>query len=467
MKSYEEFLEKKKVKAEDVGIDVEITNEGLYPFQRDIISWALKRGRAAIFTMTGTGKTRMQLEWCEQICKHTNGNALILSPLSVTGQTVEEGKKIGIDVTSCRTQADVSNGINIANYEMLEHFDPGSFNSIALDESSILKAYDGKTRTKIIRSFEKTPYRLACTATPAPNDYMELGNHAEYLGIMTRSEMLSMFFVHDGGDTAKWRLKGHAKKDFWQWLASWACVLTKPSDLGYDDTGYDLPELTISEHIVESKKQRYTLFVVPASTLQERQQAKRDSLEERLEKCHEIISGDLKKKWLIWCNLNIEQDGLKKKFGENAISIQGSTSNEDKIRLEKEWRLGNVPILISKPSVFGYGMNWQHCSDMAFVGISDSFEMYFQAIRRCWRFGQEKPVNVHLIISEEEGAIKENIERKEKDAMDMILNMVELTKDITTENIKKARREVTEYNPTIEMILPEWAKRKGDNYVSA
>lgn len=457
---YQEFLKRKEIKSIDCGIEADIKNPGLYQFQKDIVGWALRKGRAAVFTMTGTGKTRIQLEWCSKICEYTKGKALILAPLAVSNQTIVEGKKIGIEVTKTRNQKDVKDGINITNYEMLEHYESSAFDAIALDESSILKSYDGKTRTKIITSFSELPFRLACTATPAPNDYMELGNHAEFLGVMSRAEMLSMFFVHDGGETSKWRLKGHAKKDFWEWVASWACVLTKPSDLGYDDTGYILPELKITEHIVESNKQRYTLFAVPASTLQERQKAKRDTLAERTEKCFNLVKNKINEKWLIWCNLNSEQDTLKKLFGDLAVSIQGSTSNDEKLLLEEEWRERKIPVLITKPSVFGYGMNWQHCNNMAFVGISDSFEMYFQAIRRCWRFGQNKPVNVHLIISEEEGAIKENIERKERDAINMIENMVKLTKDITRTNIKKTTREVTEYDPTIDITLPAWLEKK-------
>ena len=464
--TYEEFVQNKKIKTEEYGFEPDEIHSALYDFQRDITSWALRKGKCAVFTMTGTGKTIMQTEWAKQVHNKTGGNVLILAPLAVSNQTVREAHKIGLDITLCRTQADVRPGVNITNYEMLHHFDEKEFVGVVLDESSILKAFDGKTRTQIINKFGNTPYRLACTATPAPNDYMELGNHAEFLGVMNRTEMLAMFFVHDGGETQKWRLKGHAQKDFWEWVASWACVLTKPSDLGYEDNGFDLPKLNIYEHVVESAKQKYTLFAVPASTLQERQQAKRDSLVERVDRCVDIIGREPRDKWLIWCNLNIEQDLLKKKFGSAALSIQGSTPNDQKVELEKEWREGNVPILITKPSVFGYGMNWQHCRNMAFVGISDSFEQYFQAVRRCWRFGQTQPVQAHLIISEEEGAIKLNITRKEKDAIRMIERMVEYTKNITRSNIQKTKRDSTKYNPSVEMITPEWLKEE-NAYASA
>ena len=249
---YQKFIDSKKIIIESKGILVDDIHPVLFDFQKDLTKWALRKGRAALFTGTGTGKTLMQCEWGRHVAEYTQGKVLILAPLAVSMQTVREAHKVGLNIKMCRSQKDTIQGINITNYEMLHHFNPEEFDGIVLDESSILKSFDGKTRNQIIESFTQTPFKLPCTATPAPNDYMELGNHAEFLGVMSRNEMLSMFFVHDGGETQKWRLKGHAEDRFWEWVASWAAVLNKPSDLGYSDEGFVLPELIIHEHIVES-----------------------------------------------------------------------------------------------------------------------------------------------------------------------------------------------------------------------
>jgi len=282
---YQEFLESKRLVVEPSGFDCNHINESLFPFQRDIVKWALKKGKSAIFSNTGTGKTRMQLAWADCVCNHTNGNVLILAPLAVNRQTVEEGSKMGIEVNLCRTQADVKPGINITNYEMLDHFDPDKFAGVVLDESGILKSFEGKIRNQIITAFNQTPFRLACTATPAPNDHMELGNHAEFLQVMNRVEMLATFFVHDGGDTSKWRLKGHAVDKFWQWVASWAVMLSTPSDLGYDDDGFILPPLNIEEIVVD----RTGYIVREAQTLQDRRAARTDSLDLRVAAAKKLI----------------------------------------------------------------------------------------------------------------------------------------------------------------------------------
>jgi len=282
---YQEFLKSKRLVVEPSGFDCNHINESLFPFQRDIVKWALKKGKSAIFSNTGTGKTRMQLAWADCVCNHTNGNVLILAPLAVNRQTVEEGSKMGIEVNLCRTQADVKPGINITNYEMLDHFDPDKFAGVVLDESGILKSFEGKIRNQIITAFNQTPFRLACTATPAPNDHMELGNHAEFLQVMNRVEMLATFFVHDGGDTSKWRLKGHAVDKFWQWVASWAVMLSTPSDLGYDDDGFILPPLNIEEIVVD----RTGYIVREAQTLQDRRAARTDSLDLRVAAAKKLI----------------------------------------------------------------------------------------------------------------------------------------------------------------------------------
>lgn len=456
---YQEFLQSKQIITPAAGFDVDPSkiNPQLFQFQKDITIWALKKGRAAILAGCGLGKTPMQLEWSKHVCNHTQGDVLILAPLSVSQQTVREGEKFGITVNLCRSQADVKSGINITNYEMLQHFDPDKFAGVVLDESSILKAYDGKTRTEIIEAFRDTPYKLACTATPAPNDHMELGNHAEFLGVMTRAEMLATFFVHDGGDTAKWRLKGHAVKRYWEWVASWAVMLQKPSDLGYSDEGFILPPLRIHQITVEvNEAPQGALFAIEAQTLQERQQARKSTIRNRVAECAGIVNQS-DEPWIAWCNLNNESEELTKAI-DGAVEIRGSHDPEYKVRTVSNFLAGKVQKIVSKPSIFGYGMNFQHCCKMAFVGLSDSFEEYYQAVRRCWRFGQTKPVDVYVIVAETEGAVVANIRRKEVDFEAMLSNMISCTQELTKQNIKSTVRQLDDYRPQFEMILPDWLK---------
>lgn len=280
--NYEEFLASKRIVVSPSGFDCDDISPKLFDFQRDIVRWSLKKGKAAVFCGTGLGKTPMQLSWAKCVSNHTGGDVLILAPLAVAQQTAREGEKFDVPVTVCRSQADVKPGVNITNYEMLHAFDASHFQGIVLDESSILKAFEGRTRNEIISAFRNTPYKLACTATPAPNDHMELGNHAEFLGVMGRTEMLSMFFVHDGGETSKWRLKGHARQSFWEWVASWAVMMSMPSDLGYENGKFELPPLNIHQITV---KPANSAFTEEAKTLQDRRQARRESIEDRLRAC--------------------------------------------------------------------------------------------------------------------------------------------------------------------------------------
>ena len=445
MKSYADFLGHKAVVAPACGLpDVLALHEALFPFQRDAVAWALRRGRAALFEDCGLGKTLQQLEWA----RHIPGDVLILAPLAVAKQTVTEGARFGIPVRYCRSAAERVSGITITNYEMLEHFDPADFAGIVLDESSILKAYDGKTRTRIIEAFRETPYRLACTATPAPNDYMELGNHAEFLGVMTRAEMLSMFFVHDGGETQVWRLKGHAERDFWRWLASWSIMIRKPSDLGYDDGDFVLPPLRYHEHVlaVESPTDGM-LFALEAVTLQDRIAARRDSISERVAECARLVNGS-KEAWVVWCALNSESEALARAIPD-AIEVKGSDSPESKEAALHAFGSGRARVIVSKPSIAGWGLNWQHCHNQVFVGLSDSWESFYQAARRCYRFGQTSPVNVHLIIASTEGAVLKNIKDKEAAATVMADNLVEHMRSEMLANVKGATRMTTDYERDI------------------
>jgi DNA modification methylase len=454
--SYEKFIEQKSIVCAPAGIEVDAPNPALFDFQRDIVRWALKRGRAAIFADCGMGKTPMQLEWA----RHIPGDVLILAPLAVAQQTVREGRKFGVEVNYCRDQSQVKAGITITNYEMLEHFDPALFTGIVLDESSILKSYDGATRTAIIEAFSMTPFRLACTATPAPNDYMELGNHAEFLGAMNRTEMLAMFFVHDGGETQQWRLKGHAERDFWKWVCSWAVMIRKPSDLGYEDRDFILPDLI--HHEIRIEAQRPTegfLFPVEALTLQERIGARRETVQERVEECAALVNGS-KEPWLIWCHLNSESQLLGKLIPD-AVEVSGSDSMTVKESRLNGFTEGKHRVLITKPSIAGFGMNWQHCNHVAFVGLSDSWEQYYQAVRRCWRFGQKKAVQVYLISSELEGAVVANIKRKEADAAKMAEEMVNNMHELNEANLHGMEKTVTEYK-TDDAEGEGWTLKLGD-----
>ena len=451
MNEYEKFIESKIQVFESVGFDIdkEKLNPMLFDFQKDIVRWALKKGRAAIFADCGMGKTAMQLEWANQIHKKEGGKVLILAPLAVASQTQREGEKFNISVNICESQSDVIDGINITNYEKLEKFIAKEFNAIILDESSILKSFTGKVRTQIIDSFKNTPYRLACTATPAPNDYMELGNHSQFLGVMTREEMLSMYFVHDGGQTSKWRLKGHAEESFWEWMASWSVFIDNPNNLGYEIEGYELPKLNIFEIVADGQE-----VTTEKLTLTQRREARKESLDIRCEKAAELVNNS-NENWLVWCDLNDESKKLHDLINDS-VEVKGSDKNSFKSQSMLDFSENKIKCLVTKAKIAGFGMNWQNCRNMIFVGLSDSYEAYYQAMRRCWRFGQEKEVNVYIIISSKEGAVKENIERKQADVEKMQKAMIELTKDITKKELRQTTRITTPYDPQIDIIIPDW-----------
>lgn len=462
--NYDEFLKSKVIVAPESGFDVEpgSMNRNLFEWQRDIVRWSLKKGKAALFEDCGLGKTIQQLEFSDKVVHETGRPVLIVAPLAVADQTRREGKRFGYQVQVCRTQRDVISGINITNYEMLEHFDASTFGGVVLDESSILKNYSGTIRTQIIEMFRETPYKLSCTATPAPNDYMELGNQAEFLGVMSRTEMLSTFFIHDGGETSKWRLKGHAEQEFWTWLATWSVVLTSPADLGYPAEGYDLPEKETIEHIVKSEQEtaigeNVSFFTVTAKTLTERRGARRDSLAARCRTAADLVADKPDEQWLIWCDLNDESRTLAGMI-ENAAEVRGSDNPDYKARMLNAFTTGEVKYLVSKPSIAGFGLNWQNCHNMIFVGLSDSYEMMYQAIRRCWRFGQKNNVFVHIVTSDAEGAVKQNIDRKEQQAERMTAEMVRHTKDILEQEIRGTVKILNSYDPQIEMIVPDWIR---------
>lgn len=453
---YIDFINRKAITVTAKGVNVEASelNPMLFDFQKDIIRWALGRGRAAIFADCGDGKTAMQLEWAEQIRRRTGGSVIIIAPLAVAAQTKREGEKFGIAVNVCASQGDVrADTVNITNYEKLDKFTAESFTAVVLDESSILKSFSGKIRNQIISMFSKTPYKLACTATPAPNDYMELGNHSEFLGVMTRAEMLAMYFVHDGGETSKWRLKGHAESLFWEWVSTWCVVMDDPKKLGYNIDGYDLPELNIHQIIADGDTIKNEVL-----SLIERRKARRESLESRCQAAADLVNNSIES-WLVWCDLNNEA-ALLHKLINNSINVQGSDTPEFKSKSMLDFAEGKLKCLITKPKIAGYGMNWQNCRSMIFVGLSDSFEAYYQAVRRCWRFGQKNNVNVYIIISAREGAVKENIERKQAENERMKAHLIELTRNINKRKLTAQCRISTVYSAAMEMRLPSWEEFK-------
>lgn len=459
---YLEFLKQKRILAKQAGfkVDTNELNREAFQWQRDVVAWALKKGKCALFEDCGLGKTLQQLMWAEKVVKYTRKPVMIFSPFAVVEQTESEARKFGESAVPVRSMEEILGAdVYVTNYDIADHFDLSGFGGVVLDESSILKDFTSKTKNTLMELCRDMKYKLCCTATPSPNDYTELGNHAEFLGVMSRTEMLATFFVHDGGDTSKWRLKGHAKKDFFAWVASWACCMTTPADLGYPGEDYQLPELDIVEHEVKADKLldgegQTMLFSPMTQTLSARREARRASLEKRVEKAAEIANGS-DEQFLVWCDLNAESEMLAKEI-HGSVEVRGTDHPDHKVTAMQDFGAEKVRCLVSKPSIAGWGMNWQQCHRMIFVGLSDSFEAYYQAVRRCWRFGQKSPVTVDIVISDADGAVKANIERKQREAQELTKELVKYTKDILRDDIKSTGRMQESYIATEEMIVPEW-----------
>ena len=455
--SYDDFIANKTVKPPSFGCEPGPVNSILYPFQSAIVQWAIKRGRSAIFADCGLGKTMMQLEWARQ----SGSRVLIVAPLNVAEQTIEEAQKLNIEVSRVHEPIN-SDCIQITNYQKLHHFIGHPYDAIVLDESSILKSLDGKTRTMLLREFSSIPRRLCCTATPAPNDLAELANHAEFLGIMPRNEMLASFFVHDsdGAGAGKWRLKGHAQDSFWKWVAKWAVYIRKPSDLGFDDGDFTLPELSIVDEVVHTDwSPEGMLFAGAIGGIQERRKARKHSISDRVEAAAKIIN-ESDEQWLVWCGLNDEAKELQSSL-YNSVNIEGSTSDDLRIQYEREWRTGKIKTLVTKPLIFGFGMNWQHCHNMLFLGMGDSYEQYYQSIRREWRFGQKSPVTAIIVISEQEQEISENVRRKERMAKELSSSVIEHSKAAMMDEVCGSDSAKTDYK-TDEKRGEGWVLKLGD-----
>ena len=453
--SYEAFIGEKLSSVPATGLtDGFSVPSSLFPHQSALVAWALRRGRAAIFADTGLGKSRMQLAWADAVRKRTKRPVLILAPLAVAAQTAQEGVEIGVEVTHCRDRAEPHGGIVITNYDRLHRFDPAQFGAVVLDESSCIKHHDTKTLKTLLTAFRETPFKLCATATPAPNDWTELGTHAEFLGICTRAEMLSEYFTHDGGDTSVWRLKGHARSIFWRWVCQWGALVRKPSDLGFEDDRYNLPPLHLHEHTVDTDMPTNgMLFASEAQTLSERRDARRSSMEDRVKECASIVNADSGEPWVVWCDLNAEGDALTKAIS-GAVQIAGADSAEVKEQRLADFAAGKFRVLVSKPSICGFGLNWQHSARMAFVGVTDSFEAYYQAVRRSWRFGQKRDVHVHIFASDAEGAVVANLKRKERDAQVMAESLSAETRDAVMRSVTGSTRQTNIHNAAHRVKVP-------------
>ena len=461
LNGYRDLIARKAVAFQPRGLEsVPALSPHLKPHQAHCVEFALRAGSAALFLDTGLGKTLCALDWGRVIVEHTGKPVLMLAPLAVAAQHEREAVKFGIDAKAIREPDQISGArIYITNYERLDKFDASLFGGVILDESSILKSLHGKTTRALIEAFARTPFKLACTATPAPNDHAELGQHAEFLGVMSQTQMLTRWFIHDSADTGTWRMKGHAVKDFWSWVASWARCVSRPSDLGFSDDGYALPPLEMQRHIVmadrsldsgHEKDGQARLFRIPDTSATAIHREKRMTTDARADLIADVIAAEPDEPWVVWCDTDYEADALADRIA-GAVEVRGSMTPDAKESRLTAFSLGDARVIITKPSVAGYGLNWQHCARVAFVGLSFSYENYYQAIRRCWRFGQARPVHVHVACADTEEAIWNVVSRKAGDHDAMKREM--------SEAMRRAALIVHEqapYAPAKPLQLPTW-----------
>jgi len=413
--NYDEFIKNKIRKAQEYGFEPNTINAPLFEWQKQVVEWAIKKGRAALFEECGLGKTLQQLEWAHQVSIYTEKPVLVLTPLAVAKQTESEATKFGYTAKVVSESSEITRpGIYITNYDKLDHFDDVVFGGVVLDESSILKNFTGKTRRRLTDRFADTRFRLCCTATPSPNDYTEFGQHADFLGVCSPMQMLATYFVNDTFNTGDWRLKKHAETTFWEWVSSWAACISKPSDIGFSDDGYDLPKLNLETIIVDvdevegaSEGEMFRISTLSATTMHKEL---RMTAQQRVDEVANLVNNS-DESWIVWCNTNLESDMLKKAIPD-AIEVKGSDTAKYKENAANGFVSGEHRVLISKSGIFGYGMNWQHCRNVAFVGLSYSFEDFYQALRRSYRFGQKREVNAYIVHATTEGAIMKTIKRK-------------------------------------------------------
>lgn len=459
MIDYSEFLASKHVRHQPTGFHVDLSeiNPSAFDWQKVVIQWAVRRGRAALFEDCGLGKSLQMLEWARLIHQKIGGNVLILCPLAVQWQLVSEAEKFGIpSVYVAESQADIAPGIAITNYDKLHLFDASSFTGVCLDESSILKAYTGTTKRKLVEAFSQTPFRLACTATPAPNDMTEIGNHSEFLGVMPSPEMLSRWFINDGAKTVVYRLRNHGIEDYWRWVASWAVAISSPADLGFPADGYDLPPFVMHEHVIAGKAKPGRLFAThEAISATEVHEEKRAYLAERAAKVAEIVQGD--DQWAIWVDTDYEDEAISKLIPD-AVVVRGSHSADYKERMLMGFARGEVKRIITKASLAGFGLNWQNCHKMTwFAGYS--YEQFYQALRRLWRFGQTKTVECHLIRTENESSVCDAVNAKQARHAEFQREVALRMSQAMKEELG-IERQLERYVPTKPVSVPNWMRSK-------
>jgi hypothetical protein len=456
-KEYEAFLKSKQVKAYERGLSkVPELSGHLFQFQRAAVEFNLRVGTSGLFLDTGLGKTECQLEWCQKAIEATNSRALILTPLSVAGQTKRRADKYGYEARVIRDQSEAGPGINIINYDRLDKIDPTQFGIVSLDEASILKSFTGKTTRALIDTFRGYRFRLVATATPAPNDHMEIGQYSEFLEIMPSSEMLMRWFIADQTEMGRYRLKGHAVTAFWDWMASWSRMAEKPSDLGdtENDTRFTLPPFEVTRHRAKDSRidrELSDMFGAPQMSATGLHEVKRQTSESRADEVASVVAADPAESWLIWVDTDYETDAVKRAI-PNAVDVRGSMTAEQKEERIAAFEAGEIRYLIGKPSMLGYGLDWSHCARMAFVGRSYSYETWYQAVRRCWRFGQTRTLQVHLIVAEGEDEIGRVIDRKADDHAKMKRSMYDAMRRANQQssNLK------VKYNPTHIARMPSW-----------
>lgn len=461
MTTYHDFLARKVVRAQPAGLgELPELSPALFPHQRAVTEFLLRSGRGGAFLDTGLGKTLIELEWSRVVAEHTGRPVIAFTPLAVAPQIAREAAAFDIGpVRVVRDQSEVGPGLNLANYERLHRFTPSMFGGVSLDESSILKSFAGKTTRALIRAFAETPFRLGATATPAPNDHTELGQHAEFLGVMPASEMLSRWFITDQAAMGRYRLKGHAVRPFWRWVASWARCLSRPSDLGFSDEAFVLPELIERRHEVRADVSQDTggmLFRLPDTSATSIHKEKRLTAAARGGAAAEIVRADAGEPWVIWVETDYEAEAVRRALPE-AVEVKGSQSTAEKERRLVAFSAGEIRVLLTKPSIAGFGLNWQHCARMVFVGLSFSYEGYYQAVRRCWRFGQRRPVEAHAVVADTERATIEAVRRKAAEHERM---QVEMAAAMRAAGQGAALR--VDHAAAAEVRLPAWLRERED-----
>lgn len=447
--SYDALIDKKRYRRKAHGFSPSFMPDYLFDFQKELVTWACETGKAALFEDCGLGKTVQFLTYAENVKRQKKCNVLIFAPLAVAEQIRREGEKFGIDVCHCR-DGKFEPGINVTNYERIDRFRADDWGAVILDESSIIKNFAGKFRDKVTSFMEGIPFRLLASATPSPNDFMELGTSSEALGYLRRVEMLSTFFVHDSKDVQKWAMKGHGKKPFWRWMATWARAVRKPSDIGYDDGDFVLPEMRMIQHVMQSKPLPGQLFATPALTLNDQRRERRSSISDRCDMVAEIANAE-DSPFIAWGDLNDECDMMERVI-KDSVQISGSDKDTEKEAKILDFVNGNVRALVTKPKIAGFGLNFQHCNRMSFFP-SHSHEQFYQASRRCWRFGQKKNVECHIVTTEAEQTVIENMKRKEAQSMELFSGIVSGMKDFQTKDIFAYG-----YEASIKMEIPKWLK---------